>query len=52
MLASGSLPDRILLEDAEDIAQMMEYSGRIIPRHMWVDSIRQEILNDAHQSDF
>lgn len=52
MLASGSLPDSILLEDAEDLSQMAEYSGRIIPRHMWVDSIRRDILADSHESDF
>jgi hypothetical protein len=32
----------ILLEDYLDIADMMQASGRVVPRHKWVDGLRDD----------
>jgi hypothetical protein len=39
-MANGALPDLILLEDAIDLCDFLEATGRTIPRSKWaVESI-------------
>jgi hypothetical protein len=40
-MAQGGLPPCVLLEDASDLADFLEYAGRTIPRAKWaVESIQ------------
>jgi hypothetical protein len=34
-MSNGSLPPLLLLEDANDLVDFLEYSGRTIPRTKW-----------------
>jgi hypothetical protein len=39
-MSNSSLPPLILLEDANDLVDFLEFAGRTIPRHKWaVESI-------------
>jgi hypothetical protein len=37
LLAQGPTPDWVLLEDARDVADFLEASGRTVPRSAWVE---------------
>ena len=51
-MASSSLPSHILLEDANDLAEIAETSGRWIPREKWVQEIIDAINNNCNQGIF
>lgn len=52
LLALGSLPDRMLLEDAEDLAIILEATGRTIPRWRWCDEYVESTNEDWAEAYF
>lgn len=52
LLANSTLPDLMLLEDANDICEFLEASGRTIPRERWALEIARAISDDSHEGDF
>lgn len=52
-MATGSIPDPVLLEDLRDIADFLEHSGKTVHRDIWASEcvearqIREQEARDA-----
>jgi len=42
LLAQGTIPDLILLEDANDLVLFLEATGRTVPRRRWCEEAIEE----------
>jgi hypothetical protein len=52
LLAQGTQPDRLLLEDAADIVQILAATGRTIPAHRWCGEAAAQINQSFAESFF
>jgi hypothetical protein len=48
LLAQGTAPDVVLLEDVHDLTDFLEATHRTVPRAMWADeSIAAQLANEV-----
>jgi len=52
LLAQGAMPDLVLLEDANDLADFLEVTGRTIPRVRWAEECLAALSDDQLNSVF
>jgi hypothetical protein len=52
LLAQGTLPDFLLVEDANDLIDFLEYSRRTIPRTRWATESVNALNRMAIESVF